>query len=152
MLQHKHTSLALGVMSGCPGVTGACVAATCSWQLTRRHDIKVDTEKRTILVESNVPMDRLVEASLEHSLVPPVEMGFSGITAGGGYSGTSAESSSFKYGFFDRTICRTEMVLASDEIASCSETEDPDLTTLSENEVLIVQESYISIIHPYNTP
>ncbi|KAF7193598.1 Delta(24)-sterol reductase [Pseudocercospora fuligena] len=91
------------------------------------HVLKVDTEKRTILVETNVPMDRLVEASLEHDLVPPVVMEFPGITAGGGYSGTSGESSSFKHGFFDRTICRTEMVLATGEIVSCSETENPDL-------------------------
>ncbi|EME86567.1 uncharacterized protein MYCFIDRAFT_130471 [Pseudocercospora fijiensis CIRAD86] len=91
------------------------------------HVLRVDAEKRTILVETNVPMDRLVEASLEHNLVPPVVMEFPGITAGGGYSGTSGESSSFKYGFFDRTICRTEMVLATGEIVFCSETENADL-------------------------
>lgn len=50
------------------------------------------------------PMDRLVEETLKYGLIPPVVMEFPGITAGGGYSGTSGESSSFKHGFFDRTL------------------------------------------------
>lgn len=49
-------------------------------------------------------MDRLVEETLKYGLIPPVVMEFPGITVGGGYSGTSGESSSFKHGFFDRTL------------------------------------------------
>jgi Delta24-sterol reductase len=89
--------------------------------------IRVDTEKKTCLVEPNVSMDRLVEATLKHGLVPPVVMEFPGITVGGGYSGTSGESSSFKHGFFDRTINYVEMVLANGEIVTASPTEKPDL-------------------------
>lgn len=74
--------------------------------------LSVDTQKRTCLVEPNVPMDRLVAATLPHGLVPPVVMEFPGITAGGGYAGTAGESSSFRHGFFDDTINRVEMVLA----------------------------------------
>ena len=44
-------------------------------------------------------MDRLVESTLKYNLIPPVVMEFPGITAGGGFAGTSGESSSFKYGF-----------------------------------------------------
>jgi delta24-sterol reductase len=92
-----------------------------------RHVLKVDIEKKTCLVEPNVSMDRLVEATLKYGLVPPVVMEFPGITVGGGYSGTSGESSSFKHGFFDRTINNVEMVLANGEVVKISPTEKADL-------------------------
>lgn len=43
------------------------------------HVLTVDTDKRTILVEPNVPMDRLVEATLAHDLIPLVIMDFPGV-------------------------------------------------------------------------
>jgi delta24-sterol reductase len=92
-----------------------------------RDVVKVDAASRTALVEPNVPMDRLVEATLPHGLVPSVVMEFPGITVGGGYAGTAGESSSFKYGFFDRTINEIEMVLADGEVITASETENEDL-------------------------
>jgi len=92
-----------------------------------RNVLKVDTATKTALVEPNVPMDRLVEATLPHGLVPPVVMEFPGITVGGGYAGTAGESSSFQYGFFDRTINSVEMVLADGEVVKASETENEDL-------------------------
>ena len=91
------------------------------------HVLKIDVEKQTALVEPNVPMDRLVEATLKYGLIPPVVMEFPGITVGGGYAGTSGESSSFKHGFFDRTINYVEMVLANGEVVTCSHSEKPDL-------------------------
>lgn len=92
-----------------------------------RNVLKVDTASRTALVEPNVPMDRLVEATLPHGLVPPVVMEFPGITTGGGYAGTAGESSSFRHGFFDRTINSVEMVLADGELIKASEKENKDL-------------------------
>lgn len=89
--------------------------------------LHIDVEKKTCLVEPNVPMDRLVEATLQHGLIPPVVMEFPGITVGGGYSGTSGESSSFKHGFFDRTINWVEVVLADGEVVRVSESEKEDL-------------------------
>ena len=59
------------------------------------HVLKVDMERKTATVEPNVPMDRLVEEILKYGLVPPVVMEFPGITVGGGYAGTSGESSSY---------------------------------------------------------
>ncbi|OJD33751.1 fad binding domain-containing protein [Diplodia corticola] len=91
------------------------------------HVLKVDVEARTALVQPNVPMDRLAEETMKHGLIPPVIMEFPGITVGGGYSGTSGESSSFKYGYFDRTINWVEMVLANGQVVRCSRTELPDL-------------------------
>jgi delta24-sterol reductase len=91
------------------------------------HVLKVDTERKTALVEPNVPMDRLVEETLKYGLIPPVVMEFPGITVGGGYAGTAGESSSFKHGFFDKTINYVEMVLANGEVITCSEKENADL-------------------------
>jgi FAD/FMN-containing dehydrogenase len=91
------------------------------------HVLEVNATTRTALVEPNVPMDKLVEATLKHGLVPPVVMEFPGITAGGGYAGTSGESSSFRHGFFDRTINFVEMVLADGDVVRASESEHPDL-------------------------
>ena len=89
--------------------------------------LKVDATTKTALVEPNVPMDRLVEATMAHGLIPPVVMDFPGITVGGGYAGTSGESSSYRHGFFDRTMNYVEMVLANGEVIRCSDTERPDL-------------------------
>lgn len=91
------------------------------------HVVSVDVGKRTALVEPNVPMDRLVEETLKYGLVPPVVMEFPGITVGGGYAGTAGESSSFKHGFFDRTLNKAEIVLADGRVVTASETQNADL-------------------------
>ena len=91
------------------------------------HVLNVNPDDRTALVEPNVPMDRLVEETMKYGLIPPVVMEFPGITVGGGYAGTSGESSSFKHGFFDRTINHVEMVLANGKVVGCSDSENDDL-------------------------
>jgi Delta24-sterol reductase len=68
--------------------------------------------------------DTLVAATLSEGLVPLVVMEFPGITAGGGFSGTSGESSSFRYGAFDATINWIEMVLPNGQVATASRTRD----------------------------
>lgn len=89
--------------------------------------LSINPEKMTALVEPNVPMDRLIEATLAEGVVPPVVMEFAGITVGGGFAGEAGESSSFKHGLFDSTIVRIEMVLANGEVVDASRTERPDL-------------------------
>jgi len=91
------------------------------------HILKVDKERETVLTEPNVSMDALVNETLKYGLVPPVVMEFPGITTGGGFSGTSGESSSFRYGFFDRTVNWIEMVLANGEKTIASREEKMDL-------------------------
>ncbi|KAJ9615356.1 hypothetical protein H2200_001431 [Cladophialophora chaetospira] len=91
------------------------------------HVLHIDPQARTALVEPNVPMDRLVETTLKYGLVPPVVMEFPGITVGGGYAGTSGESSSFKHGFFNRTINYVNMILGNGDLVKASATERPDL-------------------------
>ncbi|OJJ98154.1 hypothetical protein ASPACDRAFT_31963 [Aspergillus aculeatus ATCC 16872] len=86
------------------------------------HVLHVNEVTKTVTVEPNVPMDALVAATLEHGLVPLVVMEFPGITAGGGFSGTSGESSSFRHGFFDATVLQIEIVIPNGEIRSASPT------------------------------
>ena len=89
--------------------------------------LEVDRAKKVVLVEPNVPMDKLVETTMRHGLVPPVVMEFPGITAGGGYAGTAGESSSFKHGYFDRTINWVEMVLGNGDVVKASPAQNVDL-------------------------
>ena len=107
-------------------------------QSHRRADNTVDTSKLTnvlsissetltAVVEPNVPLDALLDETLKHGLVPPVVMELPGITVGGGFSGTSGESSSFKYGAFDATVESIEIVLPDGTISKASRTEKPDL-------------------------
>ena len=79
------------------------------------------------LVEPNVPMDKLVEATLQCGLVPPVVMEFPGITVGGGFSGTSAESSSFRCGFFSDNVHEVEMILGNGQVVKASNDHHQDL-------------------------
>lgn len=89
--------------------------------------LQVDREKRVAVVEPNVPMDSLVDGVLKYGLIPKVVMEFPGITVGGGFAGTSGESSSFRYGFFDRTINWMEIVLANGEKVIASADRHADL-------------------------
>lgn len=89
--------------------------------------LEVNRSKLTALVEPNVPMDRLVEATLAEGLVPPIIMEFPGITAGGGFAGTAGESSSFKHGFFDDTVNEVEMVMPNGEVVKANRSEKADL-------------------------
>ncbi|KAF9699089.1 hypothetical protein EKO04_003319 [Ascochyta lentis] len=89
--------------------------------------LSIDASTQTALVEPNVPMDALVAATTTQGFLPPVVMEFPGITVGGGFVGTAGESSSFKYGFFDRTVVRAEVVLADGSLVSCSSTENAEL-------------------------
>ncbi|KAI1159365.1 FAD-binding domain-containing protein [Nemania serpens] len=89
--------------------------------------IEVNRESSSILVEPNVPMDKLIASTLRYGLIPPVVMEFPGITVGGGYNGSAGESSSFKHGYFDETVCSVEMVLGNGDIVTASKDENPDL-------------------------
>ena len=89
--------------------------------------LRLDKARKTAVVEPNVPMDSLVEETFKHGLIPLVVMEFPGITVGGGFSGTSGESSSFRHGAFDSTINEIEIVLVNGDIMKASKTERQDL-------------------------
>ncbi|THV76151.1 FAD-binding domain-containing protein [Aureobasidium pullulans] len=89
--------------------------------------LKIDAEKRVAVVEPNVSMEKLVDATLPYGLVAPVIMEFKNITVGGGFSGTSGESSSFRHGVFDNIVNSIEIVLGDGDIVHASRTEKSDL-------------------------
>ncbi|KAI1213150.1 FAD-binding domain-containing protein [Annulohypoxylon truncatum] len=91
------------------------------------HILEVDEDNKIALVEPNVSMDALVNATVKHGLVPLVVMEFPGITVGGGFSGSAGESSSCRHGPFDSTINWIEIVLPNGDISRASKTEKPDL-------------------------
>lgn len=89
--------------------------------------LEVNTEKGYALVEPNVSMDKLVKATLEYGLLPPVVMEFPGITAGGAVNGATLEASSYKYGQFNDNCSEFELVLGNGEIIHATEKENTDL-------------------------
>lgn len=89
--------------------------------------LSVNKGKRTAIVEPNVPMDALVRETLKYGLVPPVVMEFPGITVGGGIQGGAGESSSFKWGCFNRIFNWYEMILANGEVVTVSPKKNADL-------------------------
>ncbi len=89
--------------------------------------IEINTNEHYILVEPNVPMDKLVTNTLQHKLVPPVVMEFPGITVGGGIQGGAGESSSFRYGLFNETCLEYEIVLGNGQLITASPTQNQDL-------------------------
>ncbi len=89
--------------------------------------IEINNAENYCLVEPNVPMDKLVEATLSHHLVPPVVMEFPGITVGGGVQGGAGESSSFRHGLFNETCLEYEIVLGNGEVITASPTQNEDL-------------------------
>ncbi|KAI0844859.1 FAD-binding domain-containing protein [Daldinia vernicosa] len=91
------------------------------------HVLGVDKATKTALVEPNVSMDRLLDATRSAQLVPLVVMEFPGITVGGGFSGSAGESSSCRYGPFDSTINWIEIVLPNGKVVHASKSERSDL-------------------------
>ncbi|HEX7041614.1 MAG TPA: FAD-binding oxidoreductase [Patescibacteria group bacterium] len=89
--------------------------------------LEVNTEHKYALVEPNVPMDKLVKATLEYGLMPPVVMEFPGITAGGAVNGATLEASSYKFGQFNDNCVEYEIVLGNGEIIHATEKEYNDI-------------------------
>ena len=89
-----------------------------------RRIIFLNKKEATVIVEPNVSMDDLVAATLPYGLIPPVVPEFPGITVGGAFAGTAGESSSYKHGFFDRTVNWVEMVLANGDCLIASPNND----------------------------
>jgi delta24-sterol reductase len=87
----------------------------------------VDKASRTVQVEPKVPMDLLVQHTLKAGMVPQVVMELKGITAGGGFSGISGESSSFRYGMFQSTCSEIEIVLGDGSVTTASRDHQSDL-------------------------
>ncbi len=89
--------------------------------------ISINLQENYISVEPNVPMDILIEFTLQHNLIPPVVMEFPGITVGGAIQGGAGESSSFKYGLFHDCCLEYEMILGNGGLVTVSPSKNPDL-------------------------
>lgn len=91
------------------------------------HTLQIDPKRSVAIVEPNVPMDKLVQATLRHGLIPPVVMEFPGITVGGGIQGGAGESSSYKWGTFNHITNWYEVILADGTLVRASRQEHADL-------------------------
>ena len=83
--------------------------------------------KGVAFVEPNVPMDKLVKATLQRGMIPQVVMEFPGITVGGGISGLAGESSSHKYGYFHNSCLEYEVITADGQLRTVSTEHEPEL-------------------------
>ncbi|MFQ5979906.1 MAG: FAD-binding protein [Candidatus Heimdallarchaeota archaeon] len=89
--------------------------------------IHINDKEQFALVEPNVPMDKLVDETLHHQLIPPVVMEFPGITVGGGIQGGAGESSSFRWGGFHEICEEYEIILGNGAVISASPEQNSDL-------------------------
>lgn len=81
----------------------------------------------SVKVEPNVGMGPLVDACLERGVIPPVVMEIPEITTGGGFAGTSGETSSFRQGLFYENVNAVDVVLANGQFKHVDRLTDPDL-------------------------
>ncbi|KAL2875642.1 hypothetical protein SGCOL_009103 [Colletotrichum sp. CLE4] len=90
-------------------------------------NIRIDKRRRRAGVEPNVSMEALVTATLKHGLIPIVVPEFTGITVGGAFSDIALESSSFRYGHFEKCVTSVEVLLGNGNIVTASPIEKSDL-------------------------
>jgi delta24-sterol reductase len=89
--------------------------------------LEINIAEKSILVEANVSMDKLVDFTIQHRLIPPVVPEIPGITVGGVFVGLGGESSSFRHGPLDRNVRGCEVVLANGEIRWVSPESESEL-------------------------
>ncbi len=82
--------------------------------------ITVDKKSKTITVEGMTTFEDLVNASLHHGLVPLVVPELKTITIGGGVSGMSIESSSFKYGLTHESVVSMDVLTGMGKVITCT--------------------------------
>tara|TARA_B100000686_G_C16806854_1_gene991880 strand:- start:37468 stop:38820 length:1353 start_codon:yes stop_codon:yes gene_type:complete len=82
--------------------------------------LSVDQDSQLIEVEGMATYEQLINASLPKGLMPAVVPQLKSITVGGAISGIGIESSSFRYGLVHETISEMDVLLANDEIVTCT--------------------------------
>jgi FAD/FMN-containing dehydrogenase len=123
------------------------------------HVLSIDVDRRTAVVEPNVSMDKLVDATLKYGLVPPVVPEFPGITVGGAIQGAAAETSSHNWGCFSQTINWIDYILGDGSAIRTSSSQHSDLFygsagsygslgLITATEIKLVQATkYVNITH-----
>lgn len=89
--------------------------------------VEINPDKRYVLVEPNVTLEQLVDATLEYGLIPPVISEFPAITVGGAIQGGVGESSSFKWGCFHEPCLEYEVVQGNGDRILASPDKNADL-------------------------
>ncbi len=89
--------------------------------------IQIDEDKRIAIVEPRVTMEKLVDATLSHGLIPCVVPEFKGITVGGAIMGGAAESSSHRWGTFNDGCSSFKVLCGDGRILTASSQENADL-------------------------
>jgi delta24-sterol reductase len=87
----------------------------------------IDKVKKVAIVEPGVAIDGLVNRLIPLNLMPVVMPEFPGITAGGAFAGTAAESPSSRHGYFDSAVNQVEMVLGNGDVVLASPSSNVDL-------------------------
>lgn len=82
--------------------------------------LSIDPDKRICVAEPGVTFKKLVDATLEHGLVPAEVSEFRTITIGGAVAGCSIESMSYKFGGFHDNCLEYEVVTAKGEVLICT--------------------------------
>lgn len=89
--------------------------------------LEINSEGRYAIVEANVMLDNLVNATLEHGLLPIVVSEFPGISVAGAIQGGAGESSSFRWGCFHDICSEYEVVTANGDVVTANKQSHPDL-------------------------
>lgn len=82
--------------------------------------LAVDPERGWVEVEGMTPYSRLVDATLEHHVMPCVVPQLKSITIGGAVSGLGIESTSFRHGLVHESVEEMEVLLAGGEVVTCT--------------------------------
>ena len=89
--------------------------------------LNVDTTQNFVVVEPNVTMEKITDYLLNLKNGPymlPVTPEFKHITIGGAINGLGIESSSCKFGLFEKTVLKYEVLLTSGEIIEVTKDND----------------------------
>jgi FAD/FMN-containing dehydrogenase len=84
------------------------------------HVLQVDPAQGWVDVEGMTPYDKLVEATLQHGVMPCVVPQLKSITIGGAVAGVGIEASSFRYGLAHETMLELEVLLGDGSIVLCT--------------------------------
>lgn len=82
------------------------------------HVLDIDPQAGTVDVEGMTPYSTLVDACLEHGVMPAVVPELRSITIGGAVSGVGIESSSFRYGLVHATMQEVEVLTGDGSIVT----------------------------------
>lgn len=89
--------------------------------------LSIDRTSKTVRCEPGVTMEELVDALLEHDLLPMVVPEFKALTVGGLLAGAGLESSSFRYGQFADSLIEATYILSNGQVITCSPMQHSEL-------------------------